>query len=302
MSVGVLGAVDHSANAELGGSRRAGAPEAAAECLVSQKASDSGAEGGHVTGGDEEARLPLENKLRESADCEGDGRDAEGHRVDYRGAEPLSARGMPEHVQPRHGAVYLVDEAGAKGLDPAERFTRGRLPPEQDEPRLRAQRLGKMDADLGEEANSFLGGHGTDDAAQHGVGAPSALGAPVARCTDVRNGNPRVDDIDTAGGDPTALECIANGVRDRDKARHTLAVLESPARDKGDASGHHERERALADQCAERQCVGARVVGVYDVGAPSADEGAQPACGHHVPVGAHAHAAGGEAGASESVQ
>lgn len=118
----------------------------------------------------------------------------------------------------------------------------------------------------------------------------------------MRGGDAGVHHVDAAGGDAAELQRVLHRVRDGDEAGDARAILEPSLGDEGDASGDHERDVALADERPHGEGVRACVVGVHDVRSPGANEGVQATRRGEVPVGAHAHATGREAGATQPMQ
>src|SRR5688572_21715715 len=157
-----------------------------------------------------------------------------------------------------------------------------------------------MAADRGESGDALLSRHGAHNPAHNRVRWPATLGTPVAWLDDVWAGHARVHEIDPGRLDATGYERVSHGARDRDKARNPPTVLQPASGHEWDASRHHERQRSPTDQSGERDGVGARVMRVYDVRVPCAQDGAHAPCGCQVPVAAHAHGGDGDSGRAQT--
>jgi hypothetical protein len=97
-------------------------------------------------------------------------------------------------------------------------------------------------------------------------------------------------------------EGVSHRAGDGDETGDARAVLEAPPGNEGDATGDDEGERRPADEGGDGDGVSTGVVRVHEVGAPGADESPDAAGGREVPVGSHAHGAGGESGRAKSVE
>jgi len=121
------GSLSHLLDRKFRRARRSFAAQSVSQLLVTNKEGGSPSEGGHIPRRDEEAALPVDDQLRQAANAEGDGWDAERHGINDSRSKSFGRRRMPEHIETGHGAMNLVDKSGADGSDAADgRHARGR--------------------------------------------------------------------------------------------------------------------------------------------------------------------------------